>query len=121
MPLQKDLLKIKADDYAHQIYKLCHKLPDHEKFGLTSQLRRAGLSIPLNIIEGYARQSIKSEAQFLLISFGSLKESQYILNFSVAENYIGAEEANETLQLGEELARLIWAKVQRYKAQVQNN
>lgn len=118
MALQKDLLKIKANHYAHTVYQLTRKLPLDEKFGLTSQLRRAALSVPLNIIEGYSRQSIKAESQFLLISFGSLKESQYLLNFASVEGYLGQQEITNALVLGEEVARLLWAKIQRYKNRV---
>ncbi|MES2970909.1 MAG: four helix bundle protein [Patescibacteria group bacterium] len=112
------MLKVKADQYAHAVYKLWRKLPPDEKFGLTSQLRRAGLSVPLNIIEGYARQSVKSETQFLIIAFGSLKESLYLLDFAVTETYLTPAEIVLASQIGEELAKLLWTKIQRFKSQI---
>lgn len=77
-----------AEQYAHAVYGIAHKLPKHELYGLTSQLRRAALPVPLNVVEGYARQSKKSEAQFLTIAYGSLKEAQFILNFAAIQGYI---------------------------------
>jgi four helix bundle protein len=85
-------------------------------FGLVSQLRRASISVPLNIVEGYARQSAKSQAQFLNIAYGSLKESQFIIGFAIEENYISAEFAKETLLLGEEIARMVWTKTKTLRA-----
>jgi len=121
MGQDKDILRTKADNYAHAVYALSRKLPADEKFGLTSQLRRAALSVPLNIVEGYSRQSLKAEVQFLLISFGSLKESQYVLDFAAVETYLKPSEIAETLQSGDELARILWAKVQRFKTKISNS
>ncbi|OGL35435.1 hypothetical protein A3F65_01665 [Candidatus Saccharibacteria bacterium RIFCSPHIGHO2_12_FULL_47_16b] len=59
-----DILLEKADQYAHDIYQLAKQLPKEESFGLSTQLKRAALSVPLNIVEGYARQSSQSEANF---------------------------------------------------------
>jgi len=56
------------------IYDLTRLLPDDEKFGLISQMRRASVSIPSNIAEGSARQSKKESIQFYSISRGSLSE-----------------------------------------------
>ncbi len=56
------------------IYKLTSKFPDEEKYGLTSQLRRASVSIPSNIAEGSARKGNKEFLQFLYIALGSLAE-----------------------------------------------
>lgn len=56
------------------IYKLTSLLPDSEKFGMASQMRRAAISIPSNIAEGAGRNSDKELIQFLYISLGSLEE-----------------------------------------------
>jgi four helix bundle protein len=107
-----DILFEKADQYAHGVYGLTKAFPSDERFGLTSQLRRSALSVPLNIVEGFARQSRASESQFLSIAYGSLKESQYLLEFAQKEGLAGEERVLQIHQLGDELGRLIWAKSQ---------
>src|SRR6186997_2978248 len=61
------------------IYMLTREFPIEEKFGLTSQLRRAAVSIALNIAEGAARQSNKEKVKFLFISEGSISEVDTII------------------------------------------
>ena len=70
-----DELKSKMDEYAHLVYKLTRDFPKEEIYGITSQLRRAALSVILNYVEGYARVKNKVHKNFLEISYGSLKES----------------------------------------------
>ncbi len=60
----------KADILAHKSYEISQYFPKSEVFGLTSQLRRAVLSVPLNIIEGYARVNKNEFRRFLSISLG---------------------------------------------------
>ena len=72
----------KADELAFRIYKLTETFPKTETFGITSQLRRAALSVPTNIVEGYARRSKKELMQFINIALGSLAETGYLLSFS---------------------------------------
>jgi len=79
--MKDSILLKKSDEYAHATYKFSLALPKEEMYGITSQIRRASLSVPLNIIEGFARGRNKSNKQFLLIAYGSLKESKYLLNF----------------------------------------
>lgn len=110
--MKNDIILEKAKEYAHGIYKISAKFPKQEQFGLTSQLRRAAVSVSLNIVEGYARQSRKSESQFLTVAFGSLKESQFILKFAVEENYITNQDIAVVYANGEEVARLLWSKTQ---------
>jgi four helix bundle protein len=61
-------------DFVENIYGLSASFPKEERYGLTSQIRRAAVSIPSNIAEGAARQSPKEFVQFLYISLGSLSE-----------------------------------------------
>jgi four helix bundle protein len=63
-----------AVDLAQQIYRVTERFPSNEQFGLTSQIRRAAVSIPSNIAEGTARQTKKEFLNFLHIAKGSLSE-----------------------------------------------
>lgn len=98
----------KADELAFKIYKLSVLFPKSEQFGLTSQLRRAALSVPTNIVEGYARKSKKELAQFINIALGSLAETEYLLNFSKRLDYIKTD-STEVEALVAEVGRLLWS------------
>jgi four helix bundle protein len=67
----------KSDELAYQVYLATKNFPKQEMYGITSQLRRAALSIPTNIAEGYARQGKNELRQFVSISLGSLAETKY--------------------------------------------
>ena len=72
----------KAHYFAIAIYQVSKSFPKTEQFGITSQIRRASLSIPTNIVEGCSRNSEKEFAHFLSISAGSAAEVEYLLEFS---------------------------------------
>ena len=87
----------KSMDLVESIYKISNTFPDDEKFGLTSQIRRAAISIPSNIAEGAGRKGDKEFIQFLHIALGSLTEldTQYII--AVRLQYIVKNEELELL------------------------
>src|SRR3989338_4991532 len=85
-------IKEKMDNLVHCIYKITKTFPKSELFGITSQMNRASLSIILNYVEGYARQRILVRLNFLEISYGSLKELDYLLNFVYKEEMIRKED-----------------------------
>lgn len=64
----------KSIELVKKIYKLTASFPKDEIYGLASQMRRAAVSIPSNIAEGYARKNLKEYLQFLRISYGSSAE-----------------------------------------------
>lgn len=72
----------KADELAIEVYKATKRFPRDEIYGITSQLRRAALSVPTNIVEGYARKGDKELARFVNIAIGSMAETEYLLDFS---------------------------------------
>jgi four helix bundle protein len=89
----KNLLVWKdAIELVETIYNLSNKFPESEKFGLTSQLKRAVVSIPTNIAEGAARNTKKEFIQFLYISSGSLSEVDTLITIASNLNYIKKEE-----------------------------
>jgi len=71
-----------ADDLAVLVYRVTVRFPREELYGLTSQMRRAAISIPSNIVEGCARDSQADYIRFLYIAFGSLRELHYQLSLS---------------------------------------
>jgi four helix bundle protein len=75
-----------------KIYVLTSEFPSEEKFGLTSQIRRACTSIPVNIAEGSARRSDKELMQFLYIALGSASELDTLLLLSKELNFIKPDE-----------------------------
>lgn len=113
---RNNILLEKADKLAHLIYSLTKKFPKEEIFGITSQLRRASLSVPLNIVEGFARRGDKSYKQFLLISYGSVKETKYLLSFCYKEYLLSDDEFKEYDDLAEECAKMLWKTIETVKA-----
>lgn len=74
MIIKKKLVNL-MDKYAHLVYAITKQFPRDEIYGLTSQFRRASLSITLNYIEGYFRIKTKVQKNFHEIAYGSLQES----------------------------------------------
>lgn len=105
-------LRNRMDEYAHLVYRITRKFPKEEQFGVTSQLRRATLSVVLNYVEGFARQSKKANSSFLDISYGSLKESKYLLYFCFEEKYLGKEDYENAIKLAEEIGAMLWSTIQ---------
>lgn len=106
----KDLIVFqKADQLTFQIYKLTETFPKSEIFGLTSQIRRAALSVPANIVEGYARKSKKELFQFISIALGSHAEMEYLFSFSKRLGYCKSANAAVIEQLIAEVGRLLWS------------
>lgn len=71
-----------ADDLTVRIYKCTQGFPDTERYGLQSQLRRAAVSVPTNIVEGCTRSTPKDFLRFLTIAHGSASEVRYLIDLS---------------------------------------
>lgn len=89
---------LRAWQFSHtfvlMVYKTTSLYPEDEKYGLTSQFRRAAVSIPANIAEGYKKLSKADKLRFFNIAQGSLEECRYYIILSEDLNYIDKEEAN---------------------------
>lgn len=80
------------------IYSLCSMLPNDEKYGLISQLKRASVSVSANIAEGAARQTSKEFYQFLSISSGSLSEIDTLIEISLSLEIMDTENYNKIFE-----------------------
>ena len=89
------------------LYEVTVEFPDHEKYGLTSQLRRAGVSIPSNIAEGQGRQTNGEFRNFLSIAKGSLAEVETQLLLAERLSFIHTDQATSILERTAEIGRLI--------------
>lgn len=88
----RDHTKLKAFNLADNIailtYRLTKNFPKEELYGLSSQMRRAAVSVPSNIVEGCARNSQSEYLRFLEIAFGSLRELHYQLSLAKRLGYL---------------------------------
>lgn len=108
-------LKLLMDEFVSRVYKITKYFPKEEIYGLTSQLRRAALSVILNYIEGYARQRRLVLKNFLEISYGSLKESKYLIYFSAKQGYTKKSEEKKLLDLSEKIGAMLWGIIRKLK------
>ena len=92
----RDHTKLRAFELANEVailvYRVTSKFPKEELYGLTSQMRRAAVSVPSNIVEGCARNSQADYLRFLYIAFGSLRELHYQLNLSNRLGFLNNQE-----------------------------
>ena len=93
------------------VYKLTSTFPDSERFGLTSQIQRAAVSIPSNIAEGQGRLATKEFRQFLGVARGSLKELETQLLISVDLDYAPLEKVDDCLALTDGIGRMLNALI----------
>jgi four helix bundle protein len=98
----------KADELAYRIYQETKKFPKDELYGITSQLRRAAISVPTNIVEGFGRQGRNELRQFIKISLGSLAETEYLLDFCFRLKYLNVDNYKELENLRKETGAFLW-------------
>ena len=106
----------KSMNLVTRVYSLVESFPESEKFGLTSQLKRASISIPSNIAEGNGRESPKSMIQFLKIARGSLFEVETQLLIAVELDFIN--ECKNELGLIIEISKMLNALIRSKEKQM---
>lgn len=116
----QEKLKKKMDKYVHFVYQITASFPKKELYGVVSQIRRAALSIILNYIEGYARRKPLVRLNFLEISYGSLKESKYLLNFSLVEKYLSKNDYDNSIKLAEEIGAMLWREIENLEKSIKS-
>jgi len=97
----------KAMLFVTSIYKITSNFPDYERFGLTSQIRRAAVSIPSNFAEGFGRFHNKSFINFIRISIGSLYEVQTQLGILNNLEVLSDEDYDKLFNESEEILSLL--------------
>ena len=97
----------KAMTLTQAVYLETVDFPDREKFGLTSQMRKASVSVPSNIAEGQARQSKIEFRRFLRIARGSLAELETQVELSVRLGFLTAGAAERLFLAADEVGKLV--------------
>ncbi|MDE0461595.1 MAG: four helix bundle protein [Caldilineaceae bacterium SB0668_bin_21] len=97
----------KSIDLTVRTYKLTGRFPSEERYGLTSQMRRAAASIPANIAEGHARRSTGEYLHFLGIARGSLAELETFLTLSERLGLIGGEISDSLWKNCAEISKML--------------
>ena len=104
----------KSHQFVLGIYRLANRFPNTEIYGLTSQIRRAALSVPANIAEGFKRRTRPDKIRSLNIAQGSLEECRYYL---ILANELGYGDANNLLNQAEEVSKIL----QSYSKAIEQN
>src|SRR5216684_671024 len=94
----------KAHEFVLAVYQFTGSFPQRETFGLAHQMRRAAISVPANIAEGFGKRSKPEKARFLNMAEGSLEESRYYL---VLAQDLGYGNTEEQMRLLEQVSRLL--------------
>ena len=114
-------LKVYERSYkaAKAIYEMTAGFPDEERYGVTNQLRRASLSIPLNIAEWYAKRESQEEfKRFLMMALGSSNEVLVLIDFSKDVGYISEEKHKRAFAEYEAIASMLNTFIQTVKARI---
>ncbi|XOV95182.1 MAG: four helix bundle protein [Bacteroidota bacterium] len=105
----------KAHQFVLDVYQITQNLPKEELYGLTGQLRRAAISIPGNISEGYKKYGLRDKIRFFNVSEGSLEECRYYLLLSKDLFHL---ETDLLDQRAEEISKLLGAYIKTIKKSV---
>jgi four helix bundle protein len=97
----------KAMELVTEIYRITRDFPKDELYGLVSQLRRAAVSVPSNLAEGYGRNSRNEFHQFVGVARGSLAEVETQIEIAKNLHYISEESCSELLSRVDEVGRVL--------------
>lgn len=97
----------KSMDLVEEVYRSSKDFPREEMYGLTSQIRRAAVSIPSNIAEGQGRRTTADFLRHLSIAYGSLREVETQILIARRLNYISQKRLEEVMGLAGEVGRLL--------------
>lgn len=98
----------RAMTLVEEVYAITKSFPDDERFGLTSQIRRAVVSVPSNITEGSQRRSDKEFMGYLLIAKGSIAEVLTQLLIAERLQYVSPDDIHETVNLAQNIDKMLY-------------
>jgi four helix bundle protein len=98
-----------ADEFAVSIYTVTRNYPPEERYGIRSQIRRAAVAVPTNIVEGCARDSDREHNRYFEIALGSAREAIYLLGLSNRLELIDRVKTEEIANLGNRVAAALSA------------
>ena len=97
----------KSVDFADQVYEVTRRFPSDERFGLTSQLRRAAVSVSSNIAEGSSRSSKVDFARFVEIAYGSVMEVVSQIHIAERQEFTTKEQLQDLYERAEIISRML--------------
>ena len=98
---------IRAKDFVIKIYNISKEFPSEEKYGITSQLRRAAISVPTNLAEGSGRRTNKDKAHFTQLAYSSLMEVLNLLIIAKELGYINNSDIQDLRTDLEEISKML--------------
>lgn len=101
---------------AKKVYLATENYPKNELYGIVSQMRRASVSIPSNIAEGYGRKSRKEYSQFYSIAYGSLLELETQLLLSYDLGFVNEHDFKEINTIREEVSKMLYTMIEKLKS-----
>ena len=107
-----------ADALVNDVYLLTARLPGEERYGLQSQIRRAAVSVPTNIVEGSVRRSDRHYVRYLEDALGSASEVRYLLGLSVRLKHLPADASGPVLERYTELIKAMSGLITKIEADV---
>ena len=107
---------LKADELVLEVYRMTRNFPTEEMYGLKSQIRRAAVSVPSNIVEGCSREAEKEFVRFLDIAFGSLRELSYQLNLSSRLEYLSLADYQRIEPIVTETEKILGALIRKIRS-----
>jgi four helix bundle protein len=109
-----------ADNLAVSVYRFTRVFPRDEQFGLTSQMRRAAVSIASNIVEGAGRESLAEYLRFLDMAYASAKELEYQVSLALRLEYLDPASAADVSRQSTETAKVLGALIRALRTQADN-
>lgn len=107
----------KAHEFVLEAYRVTARFPSEEKYGLSSQIRRAAVSVPANIVEGRARGTDPDLRRFLYIALGSAQETEYLLFLATELKMIEKDEYDRISPQINEVCRMLNQFIQKLSEQ----